>query len=546
MKKIISIIVLISLIIPNIYASNNDQSKYDKLLKTQTKQELQMELKLFKLQKNLIGEIESNYNLLLNNSDTYLKELKKIGDKNYIMNNNSEIKLSWKGTKNLENLTQWQILNENNIFNINSNYTWKLKTDNKSTQFWWKWNFWIDILNNSIDTKYNLDWIIWSNKNLYLNLKNIFISWTFEKNNILWLLNPTLWSEEWFNAFVKQTHSTINLINKIWIQLQNKNIEISDNQIAKQINNIWLTNTYNFNTIIDNYKTQIKAQKILEVLHLLKTEKIFHIYKQERWNKYRFFYNNKLAYSINKIIWKDVMPIISFEEFKKMEWERINTIEVLNDGSFKFLYKVKNKKTSELDNVVYMLFDESNISTLLLKDKDKILYLNKNILKLRSDNLIWYFSFANNEFKTKFSFINNGYKLIMSSYLKEELQAWIINLELQDIKQQINWNVNFMFIKDALNNIKLKFNILWKTKNINSPFLNNNGQVDIDGDYIINWNKIKSAININDTSILPVNISWNINSNMDVTYKPVSINIPSKIDKKFNSIWDFINYYFKK
>jgi len=59
-KKLLSFIVLFTLISSNIVLANSskDDDSFKNLLINQTKEQLEVELKLFKLQRNLVNELE--------------------------------------------------------------------------------------------------------------------------------------------------------------------------------------------------------------------------------------------------------------------------------------------------------------------------------------------------------------------------------------------------------------------------------------------------------------------------------------------------------
>jgi len=566
-KKIISFILLIFLIITtNIYtinASSNwsdrnttinkqwnvkqeytiDIEKYNKLLKDQTKKELEVEIKLFKLQRKIVTWLETSYRDLDAGLKDYVQKINENKNKNFITSDQSNIQLKWNGSKNINNLSLGLIKEGDEILNINSKMFSNITKYKDKYLFNEKWNFTISFLKQTFNGKYFFD-ILLNGDKLYISIKNFFIWSDLKYNNSftnLFLDNKKEDNTKVYNTWKSTIEKTINTFNKNIFKITNKNIEISEwvnyNQNLQQ----WLNSYKAYNFYFENIIQQSWIHNLDKIIELLKTEKIFKVYWKVWSNKYKIFINNDLILKINKLAGKNIIPFITYKDFvNNIERKHLNVIEVLNNWSFKYLTKeIKDKK---LLNVTYIIFDENNISTFLMKKENNIVYLNKNKLKLRLENLVWFFSFADNEYKWKFNIKNNNLNVKLLFYIKEKLKWWIIKLiwENKDTKLDFDFNIENEFLR--LNTDEIKVNGKFYAKlntNSNIPYFNKDWILDFSYNYFFGKNKMTTNIDIKDTSLLPINISWNINNLRKYEFKTVLLWTPKKIDIKEKTLNSF-------
>ena len=524
---------------------NSDIVKYNKLLKDQTKKEMEIEIKLFKLQKKIISWLETSYKDLDSWLQDYIKKVNENKNKNFVTSDQSNIKLKWIWTTNINKLSLGLIKEWDDIVDIDSKMFSTINKYKNKYLFNEKWNFTISFLKQTFNGKYFFD-VLLNWEKLYISIKNFFIGSNLKYKNSftsLFLDNKQKDNTKVYNTWKNTIEKTINTFNKNIFKITNKNIEISEwvnysKNLQSSLNSYKMYNVYFENIIKQNW-----IKNIDKIIELLKTEKIFKVYWHVGSNKYKLFINNDLILKINKLSGKTIIPFIKYQDFiKNIERKHLNIIEVLNNWSFKYLTKeIKDKK---LLNATYIIFDENNISTFLLKKENNIIYLNKNQLKLRLENLVWYFSFADNEYKWKFNIINKNLNIKILFYIKEQLKWWIVKIiwNNKDTKLDFDFNLENEFLRLNTDEIKVKGKFYTKLNTDSTiTYLNKNWIIDIDYNYFFWKNKMTSNINIKDTSLLPINISWNINNLRKYKFKTVLLWTPKKIDireKTLNTFYE--------
>ena len=547
MKKILSLLLISILLFLNLgqsYTANwkayeEDIAKIDKLLEDQWKDELRVELKLFKLQRSLVNNIQDNYenrykdieksinDLISGYKSWYISSTKVDVDINVELNDNSKTFVNSEETKNWSDQKLWHL-------KIESDTLLKVWEENDFSKS--KWNIELNILDNVINTKFDFEQIIteWSS---YLKLDRLFIRDNFIHSDKIKTLAPYI-TEEFFNKNISEAQKQINIINKKWIELKNKQLQIKDNSIIPQSSYMDIF-TSQFNKIKDS----IKQEKINEVFTLLKEEKIFHVYKKSGNDKYYLLYNNKLGLKINKILGENIFPYIKYDSLMKLEKAKENIIQEEEDGTFKYINIKKVDK--KIEDVLYLTFSENRIYTGLIKDWDNIVFLNKNVIKFSWENAKGQILFADWDIKIKAIIIKTDYHLEILSYIKENLE-WMITvfkLKQKDTQENIG-SARIMYLTEESNE-RLKFNIeakekLWKIINPSNVW-----KLSIDWEYLFKDNFLAFELNLIDTSILPVNIIWSIKTYLNFKESSVKISRPSKVDQVFESLNDFRDFILK-
>lgn len=524
----------------------NEREKWliEWLMKEQTAKEAEIELKLFKLQKSLISNIENKYNELNSNYKSDLETLKNLYLQSYKTESDLNINIEWK-SNSITPLFIPNIKNDTSLFWIKTDIKSIFENSKDTNKSSFNWNVELTILNNWLNSKFDIQ-DYYNNWKLILNLNKLNFKTNFQYDNSLKIINPNLTEDE-FKKFTTEIDSYLNKINKNSLFLKWKAIEIS--AYDQQILNQW---QMNFDML---YKAmnEFTPDQINKIFNVLKSDHVILVYKTIWNNKYSILYNNDISIKINNIIGKQLLPIIKYSDIKKLEWDKANIIEELNNGNFKY-QKIKketitkdDKKVKEITEALYFEFNSDKIHTFLLKDANQTLFFTKNILQIKTNELLWYFMFNSKDLMWKVSIKEKTGDLIeIMYYLKEKFQAWIIDLKIKDrLDKSIIWKWNIKYIKlPDTKEYKINFNtdISWKIIKSENSQLNKNWAFKLNWEYIFSKTNIKSNIDIIQTDIFPVSITWKINANVNYTKLDDnnSIVLPT-ITKKYQNINEFLN-----
>lgn len=553
-NKYISIIMSF-LIISNIFLLNNtnaynwyklsesDIKNYNKLLEEQTPEELQVEIQLQKLQKNIIKSIRDKYDILLSKTENIDSELKNIYWQNNIYNNTkvdinitSNNKLSelsgWMLGYNIENWTELLDLNMNNVSNMKSNEDIDFINS--------KWELNISLFKSSISGIYNFDQYISDWDIIIKNNRTKIKEYDFQYDPIIGMISPYI-NEDNFNDEVKVIEKRIKNINTNLLKLQWKNIEIKDEQVNNKMNTINDISLM-FNEFKSEVEKEIKKSKIDDLFKTLEKEKLLYVYS---WNndKYKIVPNFELYEKINYSLGKEIFPVMSYADFKtKIESKRLNIIEKDKNNNFKYLDKDKNN-----ENIVYVNFSEEKIHVFLLKEKENIVLFNKNKIQFKNTNdkgiveNVWSVEYLDGYITWKMRFSEKDYTSTITMYMSEDMSKW--NLKI-DVKQK---DIELWTAKLSMNNTEdkklMKFELLVEDLgDIETGYLNKDGKIEIIWEYKVEWNKGGNEISIIDTSMLPVNITWKITNIFMTNDKEVNIVKPKEIHKSYNSWNELLNH----
>ena len=540
-KKLLSFIVLFTLISSNIVLANSskDDDSFKNLLINQTKEQLEVELKLFKLQRNLVNELEWKYTTMYKKIEKNIEDIQKVYTEDYISKTKVDMNISI-NTNSSSNLIIPNIdtsVSENLfIFDLKSENIlskWKLKDKSDAN-----WNLKMTILDNKINTKFNITQIIEKWRSIF-TLNKLFLSSDLNYNEKVQKVYPYI-DEIWFDSLADEFSKKIKLINKNSIKLKWKTIEFSDPNIMNQ-SAYWSILTQS----IENFKNKIKEDRINQIFRVLKEEKMFHVYKSNGKNRYSVFYNNELSKKVNILAWKDLLPTFTYAELKKIEHSKENIIEQLKDDSFKYLVLEKDK-ARKITKVIYFNFTEDRIYTWLVKNEDGIIFLNKNVIQFRNENNRWKITFLDWEIQAKLSATENDKTWELSLYIQEEMKWLVSKLEIKDSDKSILWTWDLMYITNKENDDKrLKFNLNMSGNISDNRIINKEWKLELNWEYLFKENFSGFELFITDTSMFPLDIKWYIKTYLNFKNQEVIIPSIDKIDFRYTNINTFFQELLK-
>jgi len=548
-NKVISLLLIFSLFLTNsinIYAiHNNEQYKIDSLIKEQTKEQLEVELKLFKLQKNIVKNIEKNFNKIewfYNKTEKTINEISK-WEYSYINKNFWDLSIFANDNTN-KIIPFVSLLNTKDILKLNFNsniiyFHWKIVDRIESKQL-----FDLSLLDSEVNFLLNHEELREKigKKRTQINIKDFDLKTDIKYNDLLWMFI----SEEDFEKQKKEFEEMLKEFNININKQKNKWF------LVKKMDKIISENPY-----LNNIKeTKIKQQKE-DLFNLLKQEKMFFVYKN-KWNDFYIMPNNRLIKKINKKLWSNYIELFTYDEIMNREKINKNKITKLNNWQLRMLKVERDKENrNKIKNVNYVLFNENYIHTVLLMNERNILFFDKNKLQIRTknneeegNNIITQMIFEDWEIKWKMllwdfekdknllelSFYSNNWmeNAILSWKIKNKLTkdySWFFNIFYISKKDEHRVKLDVKINEKILINEKTWLEILWEEWNII-----------FNGDFILKENAIIANMSVLDTSLLPLDIKWNITSITQFTKKsPNKTLISDEEMVEYNDLFDFFN-----